>query len=65
MAEVDTLASGDEDIDRSGDHSSVHEQRLDVSPASSAHVVLNPHEQPVISPPPAAEDGAAPGDFRG
>lgn len=51
MAEVNTSALDDKGTDRGGDPSLVHEERLDASPATSAHVVLNQHEQP-----PAAED---------
>jgi hypothetical protein len=42
MAEVDTLIVGDQDLDRGGDSSPIHEQRLDASLASSAHVVPDP-----------------------
>lgn len=43
MAEVNTSAIGDKDVDPSGDSSLVHKERLDASPAFSAHVVLDPH----------------------
>lgn len=57
MVEVDTSVVGDQDMDRGGNPSPTHEERSAASPASSAHVVPNPHGQPATSSPSAADDG--------
>lgn len=59
MAEAKTSAVRDEDLDRGSESPRIHEERLDTSPASSAHADLASCEPPTFPPPPVANAGTS------